>query len=271
MIDLDRDGMWFVDRLESVTRWPSIPNLHTFHWKTGEVEPNIHLRKGVQYTVSEKIDGTNIRIGILSDRTWFLGTRNRIIAMSECGITDDANGAISWFKKVAPLQIIPGLQNFSLRSNLAAIVIYGELYGGNIQRGRKIYGGDDVDFRIFAMKSFPGLNRLMVLPPENTASLREGWALGETEFKPFTRMAHTPFSSVPLIKTVDAGDIPLTPRGTYEWLKDILGEETHAPLGEGGNRRPEGVVLYRIGEIGPQVFKVRLEDYEKILRKRGKL
>ena len=148
-------------------------------------------------------------------------------------------------------------------------MVYGELYGGNIQRGRKIYGGDDVDFRAFAMKSFMSLNELMAQPASEIANLREGWTLGETGFKPFTdHMAHAPFDSVPLIKIVDGGDIQLTPMGTYEWLKAILGNKTHAAIGEGGTGRPEGGSFSIASEMKARRFsrlilKTMRKSYEK--------
>ena len=79
-------------------------------------------------------------------------------------------------------------------------------------------------------------------------------------------------NTVPYIKICKGTDIPIDRKETYDWLKTF--EKSNATIDEdffemGNKSKAEGVVVRN--ENRSFIRKIRFEDYEKTIRKFGKL
>lgn len=103
-------------------------------------KPEFEYLKNNEWVATEKVDGTNIRIIFDGDTIQFKGKTDNAQFFS--GILDKLNKLfdIELLKEVFP----------NLKESNSIVCLYGEMYGGCIQKGRKYR--DDLDFILFDIK-----------------------------------------------------------------------------------------------------------------------
>jgi len=317
--EVDNQKVYFMDRLESITRFPSIPTFNKFVQKGGilgdEVNDIVAQYEDAEFTLTEKLDGTNVRIIITNTGPdgapeWFIGVRREFIMMQGSPLFKDTNTVASWFLSRhggVPVNVEGVIRDEhydalyhkffhidpTVPDRVNVVVLYGEMYGGNIQKGKKHYGGENPHFRLFASQVIENAQKALWGQPEMIAGYRERFALGHWKFvtpdnRKFTPIdflwskdtsglqhskltIHHPFDAVPLLgeETLPVGE-PL--ENVYSWLQEKVGGKTRGKIGEDGDGRSEGLVaVLNDGNSSPILTKFRLEDYERTLRKMGKL
>ncbi|HJU39830.1 MAG TPA: hypothetical protein VJ724_09680 [Tahibacter sp.] len=111
-----------LQRLNSLTKYPSIPTYHTLDPKNGGlVEEAVRFAGDVVAT--EKIDGTNARLVCLPDGSYVLGSREELLYARGDLIGNPALGIVEALKPLAESLAHPV-------SASAITVFYAEVYGG---------------------------------------------------------------------------------------------------------------------------------------------
>jgi len=118
--------------------WKRTPNGTMIPWDWSR--PELGYLADLEWEWTEKVDGTNIRIGLDTDRTYFVGGR-----------TDAAQ---------IPATLLAAIDALNLRDLLPAafhdgpVTLYGEGYGAKIQKGGGNYRPDQ-GFVLFDVKVGP--------------------------------------------------------------------------------------------------------------------
>ena len=247
-------------RLNSATRYPSIPTYHAIGQRGRLAEERTVEFGGLgpgELEVTEKIDGTNARIvlhpgrggrAIIGSRTELLHCRGDVIANPAQGIVETVAGVADAAAAVLERE--------------SWLVLFGEVYGGRSSGGAKNYTGDPTrtGFALFDVAvvgaEVLGRDRAQI------ASWRDG---GGQEFAGPEVRARTAqdvgLAQVPLLESVPAP--PESVADTQEWLRNAI-ETTHAALDGSAALRPEGVVLRSADRS--RIAKVRFEDYARTLK-----
>lgn len=248
--------------LNTLTKYPSIETYHPMAEK-GRLQPEPHaLPANVAYVVTEKVDGTNVRIICTPDGRCLLGSRENLLWADGDLIGDPAQG------------IVEGLALVALRINAQRKgdefqVLYGELYGGKVTAASKQYSGEgNTGFRLFDVATFTNehVGWLESRPLAEIAAWREsnhqqwlGWAaLGAFAAEFALRV-------VPTLAEVTAADLPVEVGATLEYLSALL-PGTRCSLDASAGLRPEGVVVRESKRS--TIYKLRFEDYQRTLRAR---
>lgn len=167
----------YLRRLNSATKYPSIPNYHKFGQKGALLEEtNVTFDPGEQVTAYEKIDGTNVRIvkydhPVTRESDLFIGSREHLLFNIEDRCANLEHGIVEMFHSIAQDCDdihLPGIS-----------VFYFEFFGGKLTAGSKAYADDPtkLDFRLIDVVSLPPT--LIDKPCPEIAAWREkphdGW------------------------------------------------------------------------------------------------
>lgn len=256
------------DKINSLTKYPSIPTLHELGHK-GVPTNNLNvLFDDSEYTyltnghiyATEKIDGTNVRIICLYNE-YLIGSRENILYYSNDLYFDNSQTIVQSIKSL----------NLQIPFCNVLTVFYGELYGGKVSSNSKNYGTEQVGFRLFDVVSFDNFdveNFCKSKTLEEISHWREhkendkivyGQSFyNVSEFKEFTKENY--FLSVPVVN-ITLNDLSL--EGVLNSLKLSI-NETKVALTDTATRIPEGVVIRNYDRS--KIAKIRFEDYNKIIQ-----
>ena len=252
-------------KLNSLTKYPSIPTYHLLGQK-GLLTNDVVPLRDVELVVTEKVDGTNGRILLMPDNCYIIGSREELLWAKGDLIVNPMLGIADTLKEVAPrlTKVAQRLQDFL--GQQAITPFYLEVYGGNISKASKQYTSDrSLGFRLF------DINTVTIDKLDHELESYSGWR--ERGGQPFVHEAT-------LAEATVAPWIGLTPRihiraplptsieGTYEWLRSHI-QKTQVALDDKAGGKPEGLVVRSYDRS--KIVKLRLEDYERHLRKTGKL
>jgi hypothetical protein len=252
-----------LDKLNSATKYPSIPTYHMLGDRgclTEEVQVSF---QGEELLYTEKIDGTNARIILIGGGDFFIGSREELLYFSGDLLCNPSQGIVKAIQKIAFEFAEELIEEDSIR------VIYGEVYGHKIGKGAKNYTQEqNLGFRVFDTMRFADereLKELLEKPIDQIALWREQGKQcfeGEKTLLEFSTMSDATLTP----RLVGENPPPNTVEETFSWLQTMLPGTTYAALdGKGG--KPEGVVVRT--PTRSKIAKIRFEDYERTMRKRG--
>jgi hypothetical protein len=232
----------------------------------GQLQPELteHFAPDEDAYLTEKVDGTNVRVLIAPDTSYAIGSREKILTVEGDLISIPDLGIVRAltnpdFTPDSPVSIISKLQKLARPNTL--IVIYGELHGGNIGSAARNYtdAKNKFAFRAFDIILFT-LEGLDMVCSQHRAQISTWREAGGQSF----------FSTDGLQAVCDAADIPLTPRIplTSPLPEDILETsawlEEHLPKSLIGTKRAEGIVLRSFTR--EKIVKLRFDDYRRTAR-----
>ena len=246
-------------KLNSITKYPSIPTYHTLDPKNGGL-----LEEAVSFTGSvlgtEKIDGTNARILCLPDGNFIIGSREELLYGRGDLIGNPALGIVAALKETAE-ELVASPQE-------AIRVFYFEVFGGKVSGASKQYTGtQQVSFRLFDVMVLPDYEPLLTKSPQEISGWREGAGqpfVNEGELHSISERSG--LALTPRLFSVDAADLPASVAEMATFLKDKL-PVSQSVLDEDAGGRPEGIVLRTASRS--VIAKARFEDYERTIKRRG--
>jgi len=256
-----------LDRLNSLTKYPSIPTYHPMGEK-GRLTEECLLDPAVDWwSLTEKLDGTNVRIIFTPDGRVLLGSRENLLWSLNDLLYDPA------------LRIVPALRDDARRWNdirlaqsdprYGCFVLYGELFGGKIGAACKNYTGSGrVAFSAFDVQFIhpEQVEWLRTKERDELASWREGnnqdWVTVRELDEVCGLLA---VERVPHLRQAAAGEVPTGLAETQVFLQGCI-QKSQALLDEGAQGRPEGVILRSSDR--KRIYKLRFEDYERTLKPR---
>lgn len=267
-----------LDRLNSITKYPSIPTYHVLGPKGIPTEERAVDFDGEEILVTEKIDGANARIiwwnrrdriGIDSDEwNWIIGSREQLLTADGDVIRNHA------------MQIVEALlaTRFDVLESPATddgiVVYYLEVYGGKTTAGAKNYTASNaLDVRLFDVLKIPWsqLYRLLDLELSQISALRDAGEIGtwrsDDELMSGVANAWRPFPLVPRLATPLPP--PPGPSGMIEWLDGLFERRRTLACIDGVPGAAEGVVIRTPSRN--KIAKIRFEDYKKLSTAEGRM
>lgn len=254
-----------LSNLNSATKYPSIETYHVLGERgrlTEELGPFAGIEPGKEVVLTEKVDGTNIRVVLLPDGDWFIGIREELIyARGDRIVPTTLNGAakvaIPYAERAAKWQA-DGVQI----PNHAQVFFF-EVYGSKIGGAAKNYTkGTEMGARLFDLAIIP----LDVLDKEREeiASWRDhGGQTFAAEDTVLRAASALEMGYTPRLGTVRSDSLPTTLEGTRDWLSMAL-PSTRVALSDDALGRPEGIVLRT--KDRSRIAKARFEDYARTLK-----
>jgi hypothetical protein len=248
--------------LNTITKYPSIPTYHTLGEKGRLTEECPKLRgEGI---VTEKIDGTNVRMIFLPNGECLLGSRENLLWADDDLLFDPSQGIVEALRYKAQR-----INNF--RGDGPNVVVFGELYGGNIGKCAKQYTSNGaVDFRIFDYMYITPLMLTMVEEEWNLAQLAAWRDAGEQSFASWDDVRDYTdalpdglgIETVPDLIPIQMEHLPTTLQETQQFLQAY--QQSHAAMDKEAPGYAEGVVIRSPGR--EWIYKLRFEDYARTLR-----
>jgi hypothetical protein len=254
--------------LNTLTKYPSIETYHVLG-ERGRLTDQVRafLPSDVLY-LTEKIDGTNVRIIFLPDGSAVLGSRENLLWANGDLFFDPAQGIVEGMR-----DLVLEMNERRLRSELGHLgyetcVLYGEFYGGKVTAASKQYTTTQQSgFRLFDVQFLKtaDLVRLRTETLEELSWWRESnqqqWV---TAFGLERIVGHFPgLSKVPSVRVTLGSDFPTDIGFMYEYLKAVL-PQTQASLEPELVGKSEGMIARTIDR--KKIVKIRFEDYERTLR-----
>jgi hypothetical protein len=247
-------------RLNSLTKYPSILTYHGLGEKgrlTDEILVSFDGESEV--IVTEKVDGTNTRIILLSDKGFIIGSREELLYYHGDLLFNPALGIVEALR--------PTFGEWAALANHrqdedALSVYFGEVYGGNIGGGAKNYTSEGrTGFRLFDVMSVDNLTERLAQTLEQIAHWRDNGGQKFCDEQTFRFVARDFKPSTPRLKVTSPP--PTAVADVYEWLKEVCSRSQCALDGK-ALARPEGVVVRTPDRS--KIAKIRFEDYERTLR-----
>jgi hypothetical protein len=241
-------------KLNSMTKYPSIPTYHTLGSKGMLLEETVLLEGRVVLT--EKVDGTNSRIILLPDGSFVLGSREELLFAKGDLIGNPALGIVEALKGVA--DSIP-------RPQSKIVVAYLEVYGGKVTAASKQYTAQQsVGWRLFDAAVLTDFEAQFSKPVQQIAAWRDNGRqafLNEEHLNEVSK--DYGFELTPRLAIVEA--LPVGIQETYEFLQVML-PQTNVALDRGAGGRAEGIVARTFSRDA--IAKLRFEDYERHAKRR---
>lgn len=248
-------------KLNSLSKYPSIATYHPMGERgiLGD-EP---MAFAGEVFATEKVDGTNARVVLVAgSRDYLIGSREELLHARGDLIHNPSMG------------IVEALRSMADRLADAAAVASGartfffELYGGSVGGNARQYTGEKrVSFRLFDVADVPDVEQRLNSPPEAIALWREA---GGQSFASIERLAEIAagfeLEPVPAIWKLTAEELPRSLTETRDFLRETL-PASRVTLDGGAGGRAEGLVIRTAGR--GTIAKLRFEDYERTLRRRG--
>lgn len=244
-----------LERLNSMTKYPSIPTYHTLDPKNGRLldevvdfGPDKHL-----VYATEKVDGTNARIILLPDGTYLLGSREELLYAQGDLIEQPQLHIVATIKPIADRII-------DLCDPDRVLVIYGEVYGAGVgSNGRQYAQGKTTGFRVFDVASLANYRNVLSWDRSRIAGWRDNG--GQAYLSTYGRdmlARSAKLELVPHLFTKYAGEMPKTHEEAVAMLT-VHSMMTKAGLDNHG--AAEGIVLR--SDDRTKIAKIRWEDYKR--------
>ena len=258
-----------LESLNSATKYPSIETYHALGDKGRLTEKAVDFGDD-QVTVTEKVDGTNVRLIFDCSGDLFIGSREELLTHSDDVVRNPALGIVE--------ALLPVLTDVWRRPDVKVpehiFVIYVELFGHRQTPAWKQYGDGTVPmWRMFDACTVP--EDVLEWPKARVAGWRDGGGqsfLDEFQLKHLavsTGIHRTPriaFATTPGDLPGWFGtDLPKDVQGMYDFMLR-LGDRTRiVSRGSGGVQgKSEGFVIRNADRT--RIAKARFEDYERTLR-----
>ena len=253
------------NKLNSMTKYPSILTLHKLGDRGTLLDEltDSSISNNDTFYATEKIDGTNVRI-ILHGDEFIIGSRENLLYYSKDMLYDPAQGIVDAIKSKVHLPYTNGL-----------IVIYGELYGGNITSHSNWYGKNALGFRVFDICDYDYHNvdwitMLLTMSHSQISRWREHEEDGILKYsQPFMTLddnykSRFIYEFAPTINPINIDPNTITHLNAMTQMKMNL-PETKCKLSEAGSGNCEGIVIRTADRS--KIYKLRFEDYQKTLNK----
>lgn len=257
-----------INKLNTMTKYPSIKTYHKLG-KRGMLTDKLQVMpEDIEHTVlemTEKVDGTNVRIIIHKD-DYIIGSREELLYAKGDRIINRNMDIVENTIEIAEKMI-----NSKLLNDDYIFVFYGELYGGTIGKNNKRYSNDK---KVFGFRFFDywgmRINEFNSLFNDYNQEQLSSWR--DNMKQPYaTSFGLDYFTSamglrrVPLLGKVKVDELPTSIQGMYNLLKDTI-IVTEVGLTETKDSRAEGFILR--SEDRSFITKIRYEDYERTLNNR---
>lgn len=245
-------------RLNSLTKYPSIPTYHALDPKNGNlVETPVSFNGKI--IVTEKVDGTNARVVLLPDGSYLLGSREEFLYARGDLIGNPALGIVEALKQQAERLLSSTPEGIT--------VYYFEVYGGKVTGASKQYTGDfRVGYRLFDVAHIRDYGSLLGKEPAEISHWRENGGQTFADEATLQRSAKQhQLTLTPRLTETSADDLPTSLENTYAFLQASL-TRTQCALDEGAGGKPEGIVIRTSSRS--VIAKVRYGDYERTLKKK---
>jgi hypothetical protein len=247
-----------LERLNSLTKYPSIPTYHALDPKNGSL-----LETPIEFTgpllATEKIDGTNARIVALADGSYLLGSREEFLYARGDLIGNPAMGIVAALRDIAERLAalrLPGVT-----------VWFGEFYGGKVTGASKQYTAQQqTGYRLFDVVRLEECEPLLARSQAELSAWRESGGQPFVAEGQLTQLAaQGGLDLTPRVAEFTAEDLPHDVAGVHAFLQRTL-DRTRAALDADAGGRPEGLVVRALDRS--RIAKLRFEDYERTLRRR---
>lgn len=249
-----------IRKLNSLTKYPSIPTYHTMNSNYLE---NSHLAFSGEVIGTEKIDGVNGRIVFLPDGDYIIGTREELIFAKGDRIPNPE------------LRVVEALEDLAerltdLNTSVDSIyTLYLEVFGGRTTQAARNYTGHEaISYRLFdATITLDADIMLLSWPIEKFSGWRErdtSRFLSDTELQTLAEECDIPL--VPRLFSIEATELPDTIDTALAFLVAHT-MTTLVGIDDGARGKSEGLVIRSPDRS--MIAKLRFEDYQRTLRKRG--
>ena len=261
-------------KLNSMTKYPSILTFHDID--RGILQDQLVTEDGTfpeddpEILVTEKVDGTNSRI-LLFGGDYIIGSREELLCAKGDRFFNPAQEIVETVRAAAE-RLAPKFVDDPFTDGYL-LAIYGESYGGNIGKGAKQYSGShNRGFRVFDMVGIllETAQHILKADREQIARWRDCGGqpfMTNRQRNDMLRILAPSMEKVPYICKCRLSDIPTDIEGAYNWLCQF--RQSNAVLDAESKGLSKGVVIRT--EDRSFIRKLRFEDYEKTLRKLGKL
>lgn len=249
--------------LNSATKYPSIETYH--HMEGGVLQDHqaMVFPPGGEAILTEKVDGTNVRVILLPGGDYWIGSRNDLLYAKGDRWGDHREGIIEHMKPVAErLSGTPVAESW-------VHVYFFEVYGGKIGPAHKQYTSEGaVNHLLFDIALVPRGVLGMQLP--DVSLWREDGGQMFLHESALQRAAEQEnLLLTPRLGMVSAEQLPTTLAGMDAWLGNEYAAHSLAMIdGSDTPGASEGVVLRTHDRR--VITKARHADYEKALRGRKK-
>lgn len=248
-----------LDKLNSITKYPSI---YTYHELGNRGILNkkvlVEINESLKGYISEKVDGTNSRI-ILSKDDYIIGSRENLLYSKGDRIV---NNTMDIANKLIPVAD-KLLCNNEINDN-EIIVVYGEVFGGNIGRNKKNYtNSNKVGYRVFDVAIFDkdSINELLSCSLDKISQWRENSGQNFINIDYLNEFCiYNKLDKVPSLAEVDINNLPTDVKGMYSFMSKF--ENTLVGLDTTG--KSEGIVIR--SNDRKYIRKIRFEEYRKTLK-----
>ena len=244
-----------LNRLNSLTKYPSIPTYHIMGDKnrlTNDINP---APKDKQLFLTEKVDGTNVRIVVLPDGNWLIGSREEFLLIKGGNpIGTDSPNILDAIRSFAEETIIaPVIEN-------QIVVLFFELFGGRIGSFKSYTIHNTRSWRCFDILTIPNYDEILSHTREWISSWRQH---GKGQFLANINPICNQYGiqTVPYLGKVNS--LPTTHEETLEWLKENC-PSSKVKLDNKASGNPEGVVVRT--EDRSYIVKIRYQDINRAIQ-----
>ena len=260
------------DTLNSLTKYPSIQTYHEFDTNKHILKEQLTFPNETDESIyiTEKIDGTNIRILILNNDYVIGGREEWIYAKGDRAIVKANKPYINFLKNI--IENILSKKQALKKDTLYCI--YGELHGSKIQRSWTNYTSNENEygFRVFDIwsESLIG-NEIMknIKLPEQASRWRETNQQNWYSYNAVQLFCnYFNLDMVPYIRTDVLSQIPTTLEETYDFLTEFKTTRINLDKKAKKQNKSEGIVIRTSNR--KYISKLRFEDYEKTFKFQAK-
>lgn len=245
-------------RLNSATKYPSIPTYHTLGEKGALLNECVSFPR-IDLIYTEKVDGTNSRIILMPDGCYLMGSREELLYARGDLVHNPALGIVDALRDVAELLTT----RFPSRPDIVT-VFYLETYGGRITGTSKNYTGESlVAYRLFDACQVDV--SVLEKSPLQIAGWRESGGqryFHETELQQCANDAGLLLAPRIAVKK----RLPETIAEVHGWLEAAI-PHTLVALDETAKGQAEGIVVRTPDR--QVIAKIRFEDYQRHRKRQG--
>jgi len=251
-------------RLNSLTKYPSIPTYHSIGEKGRLLDKlEVSFEGEPEIIVTEKVDGTNARVILLPDKNFLVGSREEllhyhgdIIANPVLGIVDAIRPSFGAWARLAN----------HVQDDDYVTVYFGEVFGSGVGNASKHYTGEGLTgFRLLDVFSIDDLRKKLQQTPEQIALWRDRGGQKFIDEQAFQFVSRDFMPTAPRLKVTRP--LPTSIVDTFEWLMEVM-PRSLCMLDPKGTAKPEGVVVRTPDRR--KIAKIRYEDYERTARLEAK-